>query len=76
MAATKYEIDLSDEERDRLVGLVTKGVGSARSILLLTIRAEQPLRMFVVAMSIAVQSNSVFTFYVMLNEATFQYEAR
>ena len=33
MAATKYEIDLSDEERDRLVGLVTKGVGSARSIL-------------------------------------------
>ena len=75
MAATKYEIDLSDEERDRLVGLVTKGVGSARSILL-TIRAEQPLRMFVVAMSIAVQSNSVFTFYVMLNEATFQYEAR
>lgn len=33
MAASKYEIDLSDEERDRLVGLVTKGVGSARSIL-------------------------------------------
>lgn len=33
MAATKYEIDLSDEERERLVGLVTKGIGSARSIL-------------------------------------------
>ena len=33
MAATKYEIDLSDGERERLVGLVTKGIGSARSIL-------------------------------------------
>ena len=33
MAATKYEIDLNDEERNHLVRLVKKGVGSARSIL-------------------------------------------